>query len=131
MLHHVCDVAYDEKMSGPIKTRKCRSTNWLINYMYTWITLLNGLFSVVRVHLELWTRIKRVLILIWKFWNNNLQALADRKSKNDKLIPIIDISFLLFHYASLDGELENSISRKNTTVAMLKQVINPRKYSSY
>ena len=34
MLHHVCDVAYDENMCGPIRTRKCRSTNWLINYMY-------------------------------------------------------------------------------------------------
>ena len=33
MLHHVCDVAYDENMCGPIRTRKCRSTNWLINYM--------------------------------------------------------------------------------------------------
>ena len=27
MLHHVCDVVYDENMSGPIRTRKCRSTN--------------------------------------------------------------------------------------------------------
>ena len=27
MLHHVCDVAYDENMFGPIKTLKCRSTN--------------------------------------------------------------------------------------------------------
>ena len=32
MLHHVCDVAYDKNMFGPIKTRKCRSTSWLINY---------------------------------------------------------------------------------------------------
>ena len=27
ILHHVCDVAYDENMNGPIRTRKCRSTN--------------------------------------------------------------------------------------------------------
>ena len=27
MLHHVCDVAYDENMCGPIKTRKFRSAN--------------------------------------------------------------------------------------------------------
>ena len=33
MLHQVCDVAYDENIRGPIRTRKCRSTNWLINYM--------------------------------------------------------------------------------------------------
>ena len=33
MLHHVCDMAYDENMCGPIKTRECRSSNWLINYM--------------------------------------------------------------------------------------------------
>ena len=33
MLHHVCDMAYDENMSRPIRTRKCRSSNWLINYM--------------------------------------------------------------------------------------------------
>ena len=52
MLHHVCDVTYNEEMCGPIRTRKCRSTmtcnekmcgpirtrkyrgtNWLINYM--------------------------------------------------------------------------------------------------
>ena len=26
-------VAYDENMCGPIRTCKCRSTNWLINYM--------------------------------------------------------------------------------------------------
>ena len=26
-LHYVCDVAYDKNMSGPIRTRKCRSTN--------------------------------------------------------------------------------------------------------
>ena len=34
MLHHVCDLAYDENMNGSIGARKCRSTNWLINYMY-------------------------------------------------------------------------------------------------
>ena len=27
ILHHVCDVAYDKKMSGPIRTRKSRSPN--------------------------------------------------------------------------------------------------------
>ena len=27
MLHHICDAAYDENMYGPIRTRKCRSTN--------------------------------------------------------------------------------------------------------
>ena len=27
--HRVCDVAYDEKMCGPIRTRKFRSTNQL------------------------------------------------------------------------------------------------------
>ena len=32
MLHHVYDVAYDKNMCGPIRTRKCRSTNWLSNY---------------------------------------------------------------------------------------------------
>ena len=32
MLHHVCGVTYDENMCGPITTRKCRSTNSLINY---------------------------------------------------------------------------------------------------
>ena len=32
-LHHVCDVAFDENMCVPIRTRKCKSTNWLINYM--------------------------------------------------------------------------------------------------
>ena len=26
MLHHVCDVAYDENMFEPIRTGKCRST---------------------------------------------------------------------------------------------------------
>ena len=31
MLHHVFDVAYDENMFEPIRTRKCRSTYWLIN----------------------------------------------------------------------------------------------------
>ena len=34
MLHHVCDVDYEENISGPIRTRKRRSANWLINYMY-------------------------------------------------------------------------------------------------
>ena len=33
MLHRVCDVSYDENMWGPIRSRKCRSTNCLINYM--------------------------------------------------------------------------------------------------
>ena len=32
MLHHVFDVAYDENVIGPIRTRKCRSTNY---YMLT------------------------------------------------------------------------------------------------
>ena len=27
MLHHVCDVAYDENMCGPIRTSKWRSAN--------------------------------------------------------------------------------------------------------
>ena len=27
ILHHVCDVTYDENMCGPIRTRKCRITN--------------------------------------------------------------------------------------------------------
>ena len=31
----------------------------------------------------------------------------------------------------MDGEIENSISRKNTTVSLLNQVINPEKYNSY
>ena len=34
MLHHVCDVAYDENMCGPIRTHKYKSTNWLINYIF-------------------------------------------------------------------------------------------------
>ena len=33
MLHRVLDVAYDENICRPIRTRKCRSTNWLVNYM--------------------------------------------------------------------------------------------------
>ena len=36
MLHHVCDLAYDKNMSGPIRTSKCRSTNWLINYVLSY-----------------------------------------------------------------------------------------------
>ena len=32
-LHHVCDMACDENLYGPIRTCKCRSPNWLINYM--------------------------------------------------------------------------------------------------
>ena len=27
MLHHACDVVYDEIMCGPIRTCKCKSTN--------------------------------------------------------------------------------------------------------
>ena len=27
MLHHGCDVAYDENMCGPVRTHKCKSTN--------------------------------------------------------------------------------------------------------
>ena len=33
MLHHLCYVAYGENMCGPIRTRKYRGTNWLINCM--------------------------------------------------------------------------------------------------
>ena len=33
MLHHICDVAYDENRSGPIRTHKFRGTNWWINYI--------------------------------------------------------------------------------------------------
>ena len=40
MLHHVCYVAYDKNMCGPIRTRKCRSTNWLINYMLVSINVI-------------------------------------------------------------------------------------------
>ena len=32
MSHHVCDVAYDENMCWPIRTRKFRSTNWLTKW---------------------------------------------------------------------------------------------------
>ena len=32
-------MAYDENMCGPIRTRKCRSTNWLINYILDFIVL--------------------------------------------------------------------------------------------
>ena len=39
MLHHVCDVTYEENMCGPIKARKCRSTNWLMDYMTIHILL--------------------------------------------------------------------------------------------
>ena len=31
----------------------------------------------------------------------------------------------------MDGEIENAISRKSTTVQLLNQVINPEKYNSY
>ena len=34
ILRHVCHVAYNENMCGPIRTRKCRSTNLLINCMF-------------------------------------------------------------------------------------------------
>ena len=37
MLHHVCDVAMT-KTCEPITTRKCRSTNFLINCMLMRIT---------------------------------------------------------------------------------------------
>ena len=33
ILHHDCGVVYDENRFGPIRTRKCRGKNWLINYM--------------------------------------------------------------------------------------------------
>ena len=33
MLHHICDMACDKNMCGPIRTCKCRSPTWLINYM--------------------------------------------------------------------------------------------------
>ena len=40
MLHHVCGVSYDENLCGPIRTCKCRSTNWLINYMFNEYSIL-------------------------------------------------------------------------------------------
>ena len=39
MLHHVCDLAYDRNMCGPIRTQKCRNTNWLT----IWRARSNGL----------------------------------------------------------------------------------------
>ena len=36
LLHHICDVVYDENMYEPMKACKCRSTNLLINYMPIW-----------------------------------------------------------------------------------------------
>ena len=33
MLHHICDVVYDENMCESIRTCKCSSTIWLINYI--------------------------------------------------------------------------------------------------
>ena len=39
MLHHVCDVAYGENMSGPVRTRKFWSANWLINSVWFWYKL--------------------------------------------------------------------------------------------
>ena len=44
MLHHVCDVAYDKNMCGPIKISKCSSTNWLILYM---IWFVNAFFPML------------------------------------------------------------------------------------
>ena len=42
MLHYACDVAYDENMCVPIGARKCRSINWLINYMIVSTTIEHG-----------------------------------------------------------------------------------------
>ena len=42
MLHYACDVAYDENMCVPIGARKCRSINWLINYMIVSTTTEHG-----------------------------------------------------------------------------------------
>ena len=48
-----------------------------------------------------------------------------------KSFPVKKISSPFFHYASANGEVENSINRKNLTITSLNQVINPERYINY
>ena len=76
MLHHLCDMAYDENMWGLIRTRKCRSTNWLINYMlysyicYIWLERIKiytfGAKTVISINdISKWTKQNFRVILIF------------------------------------------------------------------
>ena len=65
MLHHVCDVGYDENMCGPIKTRNCRSTNWLNLFCTTNLQLMNAY--------KKWDLLKSIIMLNfgWTTYNQN------------------------------------------------------------
>ena len=49
MLHHICDVTYDENMCGPMRTCKCSSANWLINYIKIWLWFELGLMPEIDI----------------------------------------------------------------------------------
>ena len=59
MLHHVCDVAYDENMCGPIRTSKWRSANWLINYMSQFLAQWE--LIVCKALLIIWLESKHII----------------------------------------------------------------------
>ena len=106
MLHHVCDVAYDETMYGPIKTRKCRSTNWLINYangntkwqvMWTYHEFL----SKPHAHASssqpkrCWSQINQVLILSHNVLSYNaMKSVSYQTSKLLKMLLRGETNFL-------------------------------------
>ena len=70
---------YNENMCGPIRTRKCRSTGWLINYM-----------CIVIPKLHCWSALCCVMVLNWKQLSSKLIWLTlkfniDKKFEIDKI----------------------------------------------
>ena len=58
MLHHVCDVAYDENRFGPIRSCRRKGTNWLTNYMLICKRTLN---QMIKLKLQIW----HLFLLLW------------------------------------------------------------------
>ena len=59
MLYYVCDVAYDENRCRPIKSCKCRGTNWLRTYLtlllwcfYCWLLTNKYRLDGLKYHLR-------------------------------------------------------------------------------
>ena len=127
MLHHVCDVAYGENMCEPIKTRKCRNTNWLINYMHSWQEFAEGVLQVV-LFTVLWFKSSMekycvgVLLAIWEIFlhEDNRNNISKRFSY--KFALILFLSFVTNQKQELGFQQVVSLVTRNISAFCLKRV---------
>ena len=80
MLHHVCDMVCEENKCGPIRTCKCRDTNWL-NYMFSINYVKVSLISlrnccVTGKQWVIYCEIRVDNAAVWLQWDSNPQPIS-------------------------------------------------------